>query len=227
MKFAKFALAAGVCMGLVAWSTSGADDTPPSGTDVAKAAGVVTPAENDARILAWLKTDCDSITKCAEDAVSRASSDDVKQYAQRVVDEHKKWHQTFKDFKKNDNRTSAYVPPADKTARVVQDDGASRDGRVAYSPTDFLDVKRKVCSHMEKVGEKAMKDLKGAEFDRAFIKHMEFGHEAAIASIDAVRGNASKELAENLDKAKEAMQSHLDKAKELCKAHKQTGSSGN
>src|SRR5262249_48624669 len=96
----------------------------------------------------------------------------------------------------------------------------SRAGRPAYMPTDFVAAKEKVCEHMRKVGSTAMKELSGDEFDNAFLKHAAMAHEAAIASIDAVSGNASSELATALKEEKEGLQKHLDAAKELCKARK-------
>ena len=179
-------------------------------------AGAISPAENDAKILQWLKIDCDALAQCAEFGEKHATDEQVKALARTVVKDHKAWCEACKA--KTGEKTSAYVP-APRTAALVKDEGASRDGRAVYAPTDFVAVKQKVCDHMKSVGMKELKQLKGAEFDKAFLAAQAMGHEAAIASIDAVSGNASTELAAELKEAKAGLEKHLEAARELCKAH--------
>jgi predicted outer membrane protein len=196
-----------------------ADDPVTTGTakDNQAVTTIISPAQNDAQILKWVKIDCDAITKCAKGATSQITNTEVKTLADKIVSDHETMKNMIKEKCKN--------MPADKSedkhtvATLIKDDGATRDNRAVYSPCDFVAVKQKVCNHMMSVGEKEMKKLKGEEFDKAFLVHMGMAHEAALASIAEVRGSASKELAECLDSAKETMTAHLNSAKELCKAN--------
>ncbi len=205
--------------GLCVAAACGADEparTPGAGNAV-PFAGIASPAQNDERIQQWVKIDCDGLHECAKAAAAKATSEDVKAFAAKMVADHEKWAPLLK----SKTTTSAYTPTP-VAAAVVKDDGAARDGRLAYAPVDFVEVKRKVCARMKALGEKEMKALSGAEFDRAFLKAAKYGHEAALAGIAEVRGGASSELAQTLDQAKEGLTAHLRTAETLCKAE-QTG----
>ncbi|HVJ81568.1 MAG TPA: DUF4142 domain-containing protein [Planctomycetia bacterium] len=199
------------------WMAAQAQEPPRKERDPAPATGVTTPAHNDAKILQWVKIDCEGIRECAELAAERTQNAEVKAFAQKVVDDHKRWEEACKQ-RHGDKVTAAYVNPEPrKIAEVVKDDGASRDGRLAYSPVDFVDVKKKVCSRMKDLGTKYMKELKAEDFDRAFLTHIQMAHEAAITGIDAVSGSASTELADSLKQGKTTLQEHLKAAENLNK----------
>lgn len=228
MNHAKWAALVAIA-GTVAVATLVAKEPPASDERAPSVAGIPTPAENDVRILNWLQIDCECISTCAEKCQAKLTNPELKQAAEKVVADHKKWHDMFKN--KYGEKISAYPPTprtglkdetatGERTARVIKDDGAGRDGRLVYAPTDFVAVKRKVADHMQSVAEKAFSSVKsGEEFDNAFLHHMVMGHESAIASIDAVKGNASKELSSMLDQAREGLEGHLKMAKDMCEKH--------
>ena len=60
------------------------------------ALGIATPAQNDDRILQWVKIDCDALHECAKAAASRATGEDVKAFAAKMVADHEKWAPLFK-----------------------------------------------------------------------------------------------------------------------------------
>ena len=222
MKTRNLAACAAACGMTFATAAVRAEDPAKDGAahHALSVAGAITPAENDVKILQWLKIDCDALSECAEHCEKHATSEELKSFSRMVVQDHKAWCEACKA--KLGDKVSAYVP-GPKTATLIKDDGVSRDGRMAYAPTDFVAVKQKVCDHMKSVAMKAMKDLKGAELDKAYLSAAVMGHEAAIANIDAVSGNASAELAASLKEAKAGLQKHLDAAREMCKAHRTSG----
>lgn len=187
--------------------------------EVAAPVGIISPQENDRRIARWLAVDNDSLHGCAMMAEDRTENARIKELARAVVAEHKRFHERLNAFTQTtaDDVNNKQTPPASKTATLLKDDGRSRDGRLAFKPTDFLDVKEAVCKEMRAKAEKEFKDLKGADFDNAFLAHMVFGHEALIATVDAVKGDATQQLQTTLNDFRQISEQHLKNVRNLRK----------
>lgn len=187
--------------------------------EVASPVGIISPQENDRRIARWLAVDNDSLRGCAEMAEDRTENTRIKDLARAIVAEHKRFHERLNAFTQTtaDDINNKQVPAPSKTATLLKDDGRSRDGRVAFRPTDFLEVKETVCKELRSKAEKEFKDLKGAEFDNAFLAHMVFGHEAFIATLDAVKGDATQQLQTTLDDFRQVTDQHLKNVRNLRK----------
>jgi predicted outer membrane protein len=217
-----FLTAAGILSFLLGASSVRAEDeknTKAQGQESTKNVGVMSPQQNDVAIARWLGIDNQMVIDCAKLGESQATNKEVKDFATQLVADHtkcmedckKKFSSTNNDTN-NDNATEA------KPAVVITNDGgASRDGRVFYRPTNFVDVKESVYKELKSKAEEQFKALKGAQFDEAFIKHQVMAHECILANIKVVRKNASKELAKDLDVMSEQLTSHLNRAKEISK----------
>jgi len=185
--------------------------------DVA-ALGVITPQENDRRIARWLDVDNESIIACTHVAESHAQTPAIKDLARTLNADHKRMQERLKAF----TRYELPAPSADRAAAPVntkatllRDEGRSRDGRVAFAPTDFLQIKEAVCKELRAKAEKEFENLKGAEFDHAFLSHMQFGHEAMLASLNAVKGGATQQLQTTLDEFGQTTEQHLKNVRQL------------
>lgn len=184
-------------------------------------AAVVSPQENDRRIVRWLTIDNRGLAECARGAADRSANPAVKQFAADVLREHEDFLKRFGPA--DDAETTAQPRAADapskpeQTAVLLRDDGASRAGAMIYRPTDFVAVKEEVCNAMKDVAEKQMESLPPQEFDRAFLAHMVFGHHALIASVDALDDTASADLKPQLGRMREMLEHHLTRAGELQK----------
>lgn len=191
--------------------------------------GVLSPDENDARIVRWLSLDNRSLIECARMAADRSSNSALKEFAKHVANDHQTFQEHFgtkHEAHKNDAATNgqtnntnvqngAKTDTPNQQATLVNDDGRSRDGAVIFRPTDFLMVKERVCQKMQSLAKKEMEHLNGADFDKAFISHMVFGHEALTASIDALDGSASQALQPQLKELRDVVSKHLDEAHRL------------
>jgi predicted outer membrane protein len=186
--------------------------------------GVLSPDQNDARIVRWLSLDNRALVDCARMAADRSGNSALKEFAQHVADDHQKFqdhfgkkHATAKDVqpKTGDAQNGASADTQKEQATLVRDDGRSRDGAMIFRPTDFLMVKEHVCQKMQSLAKKEMEHLNGTDFDRAFISHMVFGHEALTASIDAVDNSASQALQPQLKELRDVVSRHLDEARRL------------
>jgi len=186
------------------------------------ALGVITPQENDRRIARWLDVDNESMIACAHMAESHAHNSAVKDLARTLNAEHKRMQERLKAFTHyevptaNAQRTTEPVKP---TATLLRDEGRSRDGRLTFAPTDFLQVKETVCKELRAKAEKEFENLKGAEFDHAFLAHMQIGHEAMLASLNAVRGGATQQLQVTLDEFRQTTEQHLKNVRQAHQKH--------
>jgi len=207
--------------------------------DVARM-GIVSPAENDRRIARWLLLENRAILECSKEAQTRASNDNLKQFAQAMATEHEKcvndlnnrrgtrsndaaYAPNRNDNNRNDNgdverKNNARVRDADtnKTAVLFKDDGQSRGGHVMYRPTDFLAVREDVCNKTKGTMKDLWRNLSGADFDKAYVMHMVAAHECLLANLKSLRPTASQEMQAELDRGIQKTREHLDQCRQHC-----------
>lgn len=199
--------------------------------DKATSIGVISPQENDARIARWLMVDQQAIVDCCKIAQQQSGNENVKQFAQMMVTEHSSCLDKLEGIRKahasatdSDNRSNpiigrsenAVVDPKKAGVLVKDPEGKQRDGKLMYHPTDFVQVKEEICKQMKTKMAKEMKAITGSEFDRAFMMHMVAGHEAILASCQAVRPTASKDFQAMLDQNIDKLNNHIKLARQLC-----------
>jgi len=191
--------------------------TQRTGAEAVSPVGIISPQENDRRIARWLTVDNDSLRGCAEMVENHSDNARIKELARAIVADHKRFGERLNAFSRtavNDTAADQTTAPA-KTATLLKDDGRSRDARLPFKPTDFLSVKETVCKDLRAKAEKEFKNLKGKEFDHAFLAHMVFGHEALISGIDAVRADATQQLQTTLDEFRDLSTQHLKNVRNL------------
>jgi putative membrane protein len=120
-------------------------------------------------------------------ALSKGSSQAVKDFAQTMVNDHTAVNQSAKDLVKKLNVT----PEANPTSHSLQQGG---DQNLA-----------------------ALKKLSGSAFDKAYIDHEVAYHQAVIDAMDKtlIPSASNAELKALLVKVRPAFVAHLDHAKEL------------
>jgi len=237
--------AAILCLAFFAWSQ--AQDAKQNPTyrikegDTISSVGIISPEENDRRIVRWLIPDQQAVIECSKMAQERATNENVKQFAQMMVSEHNSCLDKLESIRKRRSDSTEAAKPSlppvtkaegaevdlKKSGIVLRDeDGKQRDGKMVYHPTDFVKVKEEICNEMKSTMAKEMKSISGSEFDRAYVMHMVAGHEAILSSCKAVRKTASKELQAMLDQNIEKITNHLKQARQLAEqvVGKTTGS---
>lgn len=187
-------------------------------TSVAPAVGIISPQENDRRVAKWVGIDNDGMITFAEMAERSASASALKELARSIAVEHKRVQDTLKTFTSVQiaSRNGPAKPPAaSQTAALLKDDGLSRNGQLVFRPTDFLDVKERVCKSLQSQAEGEFRKLEGTEFDHAFVTHMIFSHEAMAATIGAVKGDTTASFAKPLHELEQMTQKHLKELRRL------------
>jgi predicted outer membrane protein len=198
------------------------DPTQPGGAIVEDVGhfspSVMSPEQNDLRIVHWLSVDNRGMVECAKAAADRSSNEAVKSFAREIAAE----HGSFQDkvfAKRLGQGTSNRTEDAHRgtTGTLVRDDGRLRDGKLLFRPTDFVAVKERVCEQLQSKARKEMESLSGPEFDHAFVAHMAFGHEALIASIDVLNNDATDGLRSDLKSFRDMLDKHLTHVRDLQK----------
>jgi len=198
------------------------DPAQPAGAiveDVAPVSvGVMSPEQNDLRIIHWLSVDNRGMVECAKSAADRSSNEAVKNFAREIAAEHGSFQE--KVFAKRlEQGTQNRVEDARRgtTGALVRDDGRLRDGKLLFRPTDFVAVKERVCEQLQSKVRKEMESLSGPEFDHAFVAHMVFGHEALIASVNVLNNDATDGMKGDLKSFHDMLDKHLTRARDLQK----------
>jgi predicted outer membrane protein len=189
---------------------------------------VATPVENDRRIARWLIVDVRGAIDCSQLALEKSSNENVRRFAQTMLNEHKDCLTRLEQIK-----GTADSPPANgskapvsrienttinpgKSAVLTKDEGGKqRDGKLIYREADFVAVKEKICERMKEVMMSEFKQIPASEFDAVYMKHMVAGHEAMIASCQAISGYASADFKASIDQNIAKAKEHLKQARLL------------
>lgn len=141
----------------------------------------------DAKIVRIMKTANDGEIELAKEAKSKAENKDVKDFAKKMIDEHKENEKEGKDVAKK-----AKVKPADsEVAKTMENDAKTK--------------------------KKDLKSLKGHDFDKAYIDQQVTMHQALLDDLNAklIPAAQSPELKTYLESTKAHVQEHLSRAQEI------------
>jgi len=176
-------------------------------------------------------------------AIDKATSDEVKQFAQMLIEDHRKLDQQLTqlgmgstsdqqgDVSTGDREITTSPSPAqpgqNQPGNLSTPNGRSSDA----STTDRTNPRNNsgnepIVSRLTSIAEKAAKkhtemvkeDLQGREgneFDMAFVGYQIACHSAGVAKLQAMEGVGSPQLQSVIQSAEKSMTSHLDKAKQL------------
>jgi predicted outer membrane protein len=165
-------------------------------------------------------------------AQQKASSQDVKQFAQKMVKDHTEYLQKLHKFtdekeqpiagleRRTEDRTTAQTPPAQKVEERVAGFRGDDHGKHAT---------------MEKIGKKAgelhlqmtkelLNKYQGHEFDMAYVGQQIAAHTQMLANLKAMEEHTTGEFATVVKEGVQTTEQHLEHAKELSgKLQKQRG----
>jgi len=151
--------------------------------------------QTDAEILTFLNTANAYEIEGAELASTRATTEQVREFAQTLQNDHETLRTRIAE---------------------VQEPGATA-GATELGETDEL-----VSYHRDAMEELA--EQEDADFDRQWLEHQVEMHERALAGIqDALNANPSEELRNVLTEAQTEMQAHLEQAQQLRDQVENTG----
>jgi putative membrane protein len=141
--------------------------------------------------------------------VQKAQNPQVKEYAQRLIDDHTKANSELKQLALNKGLT---FPDTDSVAEATDVTDADRT-RVRERNDAEKDAKGE---HKEHAGLKKLEGLSGAEFDREFVRMAVKDHEKDISEFEKVsQKSEDSEVRAFAAKALPTLREHLQQAKNL------------
>lgn len=161
-------------------------------------------------------------------AVQHAQSQQTKEFAQQMVNDHSK-------------ALTALSKIAPNTAQVVAEDGApalpadikplpaqggafappqpgeSTEGRVTAAPRgfNFMEIQQRLAEQCLNSTKLALLEHRGAEFDAAYVGTMIVKHQEMLDHQSVLRDYASPELRKMIEEQMDTTQTHLEHAKQL------------
>lgn len=168
----------------------------------------------------------------AQEALSRAQNENVKQFAQKLIDDHQRAIQKLQQHAKqgislqgapsitastnpvNDAIASTPSPTAQQyTANRVDPD---RDPMNAGALDKVLKMQQQAAQECLSMAKAMMSEKQGADFDKAFAGMQVGAHVGMLAKLKASQQYASPELASIIQESEQTVKQHLDHAKQLC-----------
>jgi len=187
-------------------------------------------------IVNQLKINNQAVIELGQLGVDKAKSDDVKQFAQLLIDDHRKLNQELARFESGDavaargdgkrrDQTPDTLPApnqADQPDVSKQNNRLSGNGNKPREGGSQDPIVSKLTSIAEKASKKHtemvkedLQGLEGNEFDMAFVGYQIACHTTAVAKLESMDGVGSSEFQAVVQNAGKKMTSHLDKAKQL------------
>lgn len=176
----------------------------------------------DGILAGWLLVDNNNEVALAQLAVQRAQDNEVKQFAQKMIDDHRAMGAKLQPFASLSGL--AATPPGQTPGRENMDDPDSktRDGRP--TPAGFGGSELDHAALIQELGQQclatARKDLEaksGAEFDRCYMGMMIGAHNKANDMLTVFQRHSTSELKTVLGEGQKTVATHLQHAKDIAK----------
>jgi predicted outer membrane protein len=161
----------------------------------------------DWQIAEWLIVDNQGEIALAEKAEQAASDDDVKEFAQNVLDDH---HKFLQKLQRQVGATNRGGQPT-----VRQGQGAAAAARSAVQGLDIVAVKQQLGEECRKSALHELGQKNGAEFDKCYMG-MQIGmHMQMLDALKVFSRYASPELDRLIEEGQDTTQEHLERAKHI------------
>jgi predicted outer membrane protein len=216
---------------------------PPTRQDPQDRARMPTPATGvadesaDAILVTWLLVENENEIALARLALQRATNPEVKQFAQKMIDDHGQFVQKLqaggatarvgadtRDGQRPNDATGRQPaeasgrPPSDATGRPAAEASTPRNATMpAHGGIDHQRMIRELGQKCLASTTKMLEEKQGAEFDRCFMGMQVGAHVKAVDTIEVFRNYASPSLRPTLEDGLKTVQAHLTHAKDLAK----------
>jgi predicted outer membrane protein len=213
-------------------------------------AGANGAAENhDAFLADWLIIDNNMEIEMANLAVQKASSDEVKQFAQKMIADHQKLNEQLMRFAGDqaprDESAQRANPAANgKTPQQAQNNPATRAGQAepqrrtaakvtaqgeipgqntahARSHAGMLGLKQEIADQCLASAHRELDSKSGKEFDECYIGMQIGAHMYVVDAMTVFQRHASPELKQAIAAGEQTAQGHLQMAKNIMKQESQ------
>ncbi|MFN7588668.1 MAG: DUF4142 domain-containing protein [Planctomycetota bacterium] len=200
--------------------TSLAAQTPaPAATP---ATSPIAAANGDAILATWLHAACNHEIALATIAVKQAKHDDVRAFAQAIVDTHTAYAAKLQPFaaaadgtsgkgtpKANDGRKATEQTTEQATGRATDASVGRANATVAF---DHVGLIRELAAKCLATESKQLTAKPAAEFDRCFVTMQLAAHSKGVDTLAVFRSRATPSLAAVIDEGAKLYASHHEQA---------------
>jgi predicted outer membrane protein len=168
----------------------------------------------------------------AQVAVDRAENENVKQFAQMLVDDHQKTIQKLQQHAKQgvgldseptlsaasgvrSGQSDSNLSPTAQQYTANRAD-LDRDSASNGALDQVLKMQQQAAQECLSMTKAMMQEKQGAEFDKAFAGSQIGAHVGMLAKLKASEQHVSSELAPIIQESQQTVQMHLEQAKQLC-----------
>jgi predicted outer membrane protein len=167
----------------------------------------------------------------AQLAVEQAQSEQVKQFAQKLIQDHQKAIQKFQPLAKAGFglNVGAQTADANQTPNAEQP-GAQQyvanrpnldtdrgNSETSATIDQVLQLDRQATQECLQMTKAMLQEKQGAEFDKAFAGMQIGAHVGMLAKLKASEKHAAGELASAIQESRQVVEQHLEHAKQICK----------
>lgn len=187
-------------------------------------------SQTDAVLATWLAVDNQNEVELARLAQQKATSNEVKEFARMMIEDHGQFGQKLAIFSgpmtgtegrndgtrtggtdgKNDGGTRQPNPGESKG-------GAGGDPRNSGMPLDTANLVRELGRKCLESAKQALSEKQGSDFDKCYMHMQVMAHQKVADSIEVFGNHASPKLKATLDEGEKTVKTHLEYAKQICK----------
>jgi predicted outer membrane protein len=155
-------------------------------------------------------------------ANERASSDQVKKFAQQMIDVHTKAAQQLRQFAPQDVSLQLSSSGGNPAARGVEvraetSAGVAGSGAEANIGRKMLTIEREAKQQCLEMAEKELGEKRGSEFDECYIGQQIGGHLQMIAAMTVFERHVSPDLQRVISDQRKTAEQHLAHAKQIAR----------
>jgi putative membrane protein len=161
----------------------------------------------DQQLANWLLVDNRGEIQLARVAQEKATCDEVKAFAKRMIDDHAKMVEKLQQF----------AGTGRSTQQGDQRQGAQQSNQ--YGGLNFVRLKQQLGQQCVTSAERELEQKDGEEFDKCYIGMQLAMHMHMLDTLKVFSRYASPQLDQVIEEAEQTTEEHLEKAKELIKEH--------
>jgi predicted outer membrane protein len=167
-------------------------------------------------------------------ADKRASSEQVKKFAQQMIEAHTKAAQQLRQFAPQDvslQLSSSSSDPAARSGQARNETSATAPGSAAGGAPEanigrkMLTIEREAKQECLELAQKELGEKRGSEFDQCFVGQQIGGHLQMIAALTVFERHVSPDLQRVISEQKKTAEQHLEHAKQIARDLKSSSSS--
>lgn len=176
----------------------------------------------DEMLASWLMAGCNNEVAIARIAVRKAQNVDVKQFAQKMSEDHAKLAAKLLPFAGTDAKVGSTPRAATKgstdAGKGEREPAEASGGRapVANGGFDHIALIRDLSKRCLESQVKVLEAKTGTDFDQSFMRAQVGLHTQAVIMVEVFSKYASGDLLPTLEAAGTTLRAHLEQAEALC-----------